>query len=72
MIIGKIEIIGSRWPWQAGYNWRGMITSPALFNAGGARFGAGWKYKLGISVGSSTLMIDLIFGIISFRKAKKK
>lgn len=69
MRIGKIQIDvkASRWPWQAGYNWRGMTNSRAPLNAGGARFGGGWRYKLGFAVCGQTLMIDLLFGMITIR-----
>lgn len=35
-----------------------------MLNPGGARFGAGWNYKLGISVGGTTVLIDLLFGTV--------
>lgn len=65
--IGALEICASRWPWQEGYNWRGT-TREALLN-NGARFGGGWKYKLGASSGGwSTsgigLHLDLILGAL--------
>jgi hypothetical protein len=28
------------------------------------RFGGGWRYKLGIAVGGSTVVINLVFGSI--------
>ncbi len=70
MKIGKFEITASRWPWQKGYNWRGMTNSSAPLNMNGARFGGGWRYKLGVSWGSSFLTphFDLLFGMISVNK----
>lgn len=69
MRIGKIQIDvkASRWPWQPGYNWRGMENSRAPLNAGGARFGGGWRYKLGVDVGGSTVIVNLIFGMVRIR-----
>lgn len=69
MIIWKWEVVAQRWPWQSGYDWKGMKNNGAPLNAGGARFGGGWKYKLGLSFGGSTLMIDLLFGIVKVNKA---
>lgn len=66
----RIEIKAKRWPWQQGYNWRGMTNSTAPLNADGARFGGGWKYKIGFSTGGWTkrgihVSFDLLFGIVS-------
>jgi len=65
----RIKIRASRWPWQKGYNWRGMTSSSAPLNYGGARFGGGWRYKFGFELGGfssrNSLGLDLLFGIIS-------
>lgn len=66
MNIGKIEITASRWPWQ-GYGWfphKNGKGPTAMLNSSGARFGGGWKYKLGISVGGSAIILDLLFGMV--------
>ena len=59
------------WPWQDGYDWRGRIdcTTPLnqMDNGRGARFGAGWNWKLGIAMGSGVIMMDLLFGTIWIR-----
>lgn len=73
----RLEITASRWPWQAGYSWRGMTNSTAPLNAEGARFGAGWKYKLGVSTGGwrdtgISFMVDLLFGLIQIRYRTRK
>lgn len=73
MKIGKITIKASRWPWQ-GYGWfphKNGKGPTAILNSSGARFGAGWTYKLGISIGDSSVMIDLLFGIITISKERK-
>lgn len=57
MNIGKLKITASRWPWQSG-------STVAPLNPFGARFGAGWKYKLGIDIGSTTVLLNLLYGII--------
>jgi hypothetical protein len=67
----KWEIKASRWPWQEGYNWRGMTSSAAPLNAGGARFGGGWGYKLGIDIGGTTIMLNLLFGMVSINPRNK-
>lgn len=36
----------------------------APLNSGGDRFGGGWTYKLGIDVGGSTVILNLIYGMI--------
>ena len=59
----------TRWPWQEDYNWSGT-TKFALLN-NGARFGGGWKYKLGIDVGGKTILIHLLFGSIRISWHKK-
>jgi hypothetical protein len=69
MKIRKLKIKANRWPWQ-GYGWFPHKDSEnrkaaAILNPIGSRFGAGWNYKLGVSVGSRTVIIDLLFG--SFR-----
>lgn len=69
MIIWKYRVSASRFPWQKGYNWKGMEDTGALLNRSGARFGGGWRYKLGVSVGTTTVMIDLLFGIVSISPA---
>lgn len=66
MKLGRLEITASRWPWQ-GYGWFPHKSGRGPFaplNAGGARFGGGWKYKFGVAVGGSTIILDLVFGSI--------
>lgn len=58
-----VWVSASRWPWQ-GYGWGGtsdIVTAPL---ASGARFGGGWKWKLGIDCGGSTVILNLVFGMI--------
>lgn len=62
--IGKLTITLSRWPWQK-FNAHGML------NPAGARFGGGWKYKLGIDVGGTTVILNLIWGMIRFSYDKE-
>lgn len=69
--IGKLTIKAERWPWQAGYNWRGMTSNTAPLNYRGARFGGGWRYKLGIDAGGSSVILNLVFGIIIFSTYRK-
>ena len=57
MKIGKIDIKASRWPWQ-----KGNYAAP--LNPAGARFGGGWKYRFGVDVGSTTVMLNLIWGMV--------
>lgn len=64
MIVGKYEIRAQRWPWQDGYDWKGRVNCNAPLNSGGARFGGGWKYALGIEIGGSSIIINLLFGMI--------
>jgi len=52
MKIGRYKVITSKWPWQQD---RGV-------HAVWSRFGAGWDYKLGISLGGNTLLLDLVWG----------
>ncbi len=65
-----MKIKAMAWPWQDGYDWLGQPGCTAPMNqidkrgggTFGARFGAGWNWKLGISFGSTCAMIDLLFG----------
>jgi len=71
MRLGVLEIKASRWPWQ-GYGWFSTKNNPkALLNASGARFGGGWKWCLGVRIGGSTMMFDLLFGIITISINRK-
>lgn len=62
-----IKIRASRWPWQ-GYGWKGTSNAVTAPLAGGARFGGGWRWKLGVAVSQfsrrGTLSMDLLFGSI--------
>ncbi|AWB21208.1 hypothetical protein DA075_10020 [Methylobacterium currus] len=64
--VGNLIIRAERWPWQ-GYGWRSTGGFKAPLNQGGARFGAGWRWKLGICVGSTTVLVELLFGMLVFR-----
>ncbi len=66
MRIGKYRIKADRWPWQ-GYGWfphKNGKGPTAPLNRSGARFGGGWRWKIGISVGGSSIIIDLLFGSV--------
>lgn len=66
MNIGKLKITASRWPWQ-GYGWfphRNGKGPTAPLNPTGARFGGGWRWKLGVSIGGGTVILDLLFGMV--------
>lgn len=74
MKLGKINIKASRFPWQ-GYGWfphKNGKGPTAPLNPGGARFGGGWNWKLGVSVGGSTILVDLLFGTIRINLARTK
>ncbi|WP_088183946.1 hypothetical protein [Sphingobium sp. Z007] len=70
--IGALLIRAERWPWQAGYNWHGMTNSAAPLNQprrgdrAAPRFGGGWKYNLGIQFSGRTLLVELLFGMLTF------
>jgi hypothetical protein len=72
MKIGRLEITASRFPNQ-GYGWfphKNGKGPKAVLNPSGARFGGGWAYKLGVSVGmgpNPTILVDLLFGIIRIK-----
>lgn len=73
MQIGRLKITSSRWPWQ-GYGWfphKNGKGPRAPLNPSGARFGAGWDYKLGISIGGRTIILDLLFGSVRIEKQPK-
>lgn len=73
----KLKIKASRWPWQeceiAGYErakwgWLRNKNSPGF-----GRFGGGWNWCLGFNAGGSTIIFNLLFGIvrISWEKVPK-
>lgn len=72
--IGRLKLRASRWPWQ-GYGWfphKNGRGPKAMLNASGARFGAGWRYKLGIDVGGSSVLLNLIFGMVMISLEDRK
>ncbi len=60
----KLKIGFKRWPWQGG-------DFSAPLNPSGARFGGGWKYKLGIDIGSSCIVLNLVWGMVRFSLEEK-
>ena len=74
MKIGRLQVEAKRFPWQ-GYGWfphKNGMGHKAILNQSGARFGGGWNYKLGISIGSSSVVLDLVFGIVRISIAEKQ
>lgn len=71
MKIGRLKITGDRWPWQPGYNWRGTGNPRAPLNRCGARFGGGWKWKIGIDVGGHTVILNLFWGMLRIELVDK-
>lgn len=73
MKIWKYEITASRFPWQ-GYGWfphKNGKGPTAPLNPDSARFGGGWNWKLGISTGGTTVLLDLLFGTVRISKIRK-
>lgn len=71
--IGRLSIETSRWPSQ-GYGWQPHKNGKgpkAMLNSQGSRFGAGWNYKLGIDIGSSSILLNLIFGMVMIHLERK-
>lgn len=70
--IGALIVKASRWPWQSGYNWYGMTNSTAPLNQprqgekAAPRFGGGWKYNVGFQFSGRTLLVELLFGMLTF------
>ena len=66
-----MKIKFSRWPGQKQvfsnekYGWRHKSNGIM------GRFGGGWRWKLGFSMGSKSCIIDLIFGSIRISWEKK-
>ena len=78
LIGGRVLVRASRWPWM-------KRTSVALMSGpdekigerygwkptkGTGRFGGGWNWKLGIAIGGSTVMLDLLFGMVTISWGK--
>lgn len=61
MRIGSFELFADRWPWQ----WDRKI-------GWWDRFGGGWRWKLGIDIASTTIIVNLIWGSIGLRWKKRK
>lgn len=71
MRLGRLKITAERWPWQ-GYGWGLSTLTKAPLNPFGARFGGGWKYKFGIDIGTRTLVLNLIFGLVCVHLSSKE
>lgn len=67
----SLRIKADRWPWQMSGK-RSNLVAP--LNPRGSRFGGGWDYKLGVSVGlgntRTTILLELLFGIITISWGK--
>ena len=69
MKLGRLEVKASRWPWMPlEQHWSHGSDAPARYGwgtvPGMGRFGGGWQYKLGVTAGGRTVMLDLLFGSI--------
>ena len=69
MNIGRLTIKAQRWPWMPCKNhWSHFGETPAKYGwgkvPGMARFGGGWDWKFGVCIGSSEVILDLIFGTV--------
>lgn len=67
--LGRLRITADRWPWQACVpHWSHVGKTPKRYGwglvPGMARFGGGWDWKLGLSISTSTVIVDLLFGSI--------
>ena len=70
--IKRLKIVFSRWPNQ-GYGWfphKNGRGPQGILNSRGSRFGAGWNYKLGIDFGGSSVLLNLLFGMVSVSWSK--
>ncbi len=57
--IGHLKIILDRWGKNHGHGWLG-------------RFGGGWRWKLGLDIGGTTIILNLIWGTVRISWEKKK
>lgn len=72
MKIGRLKITASRWPWQKrDRHWSHTVggAKPGLTWGWGrvpgmARFGGGWDWKLGVSIGGREIIADLLLGSV--------
>lgn len=72
--LGRLSIETSRWPSQ-GYGWfphKNGKRPKAMLNPQGSRFGGGWNYRLGIDIGGSSVLLNLIFGMVAIRLERKQ
>lgn len=53
----RIQVTAHRWRQS-----KPMFHSPTM-----GRFGGGWHYRLGIAIGGTTVLIELIWGLIAIR-----
>lgn len=75
-----MKITASRFPWQRRKS-MAILSDPKTeavgtrygwFGSNGmGRFGGGWNWKLGITAGGKTMIIDLVFGSIRITRGKK-
>ena len=60
MKLGRLEVKASRWPWMPlEPHWSYGSNAPARYGWGSVpgmgRFGGGWQYKLGVTIGGRTM-----------------
>lgn len=77
MQIGRLRITADRWPWQRPVSWHQQLSGnlPRRYGwgtvPGMGRFGGGWNWNLGIQVGSSTVILNLLWGSVRINWLKK-
>lgn len=76
--LGRLWIRADRWPWQV-RNHRAVLSGPGekvgekygwLPTQGTGRFGGGWNWNLGIQVGGTTVLLELLFGTVMITWSK--
>lgn len=74
------KITADRWPWQT-RKYAAMISGPDERvgqrygwkpTRGTGRFGGGWNWSLGFRAGSTTVILELLFGIIRITRLKDR
>ena len=71
--VGHVNIRADRWPWMTRKSAALLASADEAASTkygwkptkGMGRFGGGWNYSLGIEIGGSSVMINLLFGFIS-------
>lgn len=73
------EITADRWPWQVRKSSAWMATPDEAKGQkygwkptkGMGRFGGGWNWELGVSIGRASVILNLLYGMVRISKPSR-